>query len=312
MNKNQKTAIVGAGICGIYLAWKLSEKGFKVTLFEKNKKIGKQACSGLFSQRILDFIPGSQNLIQNQIEYALLHFPKKTVKLRFSKKFFVMRHDELDRLVLPLAEKAGAEIILNKKIDSFPKGFDRIIGCDGAVSGIRKLLKLKNPWFRLGIQGFIVKKDSSNFVETWPTKQGFLWKIPRGEEIEYGIIEKMNRARVIFDKFLKQRNIHLEKINSALVPQGFIVPSDPAVTLCGDAAGLTKPWSGGGVVWGLMAADILLKSFPDFLKYRKELKKFFLPRIIFSKIGTKLVYLSGFKIPWFLPKNIKIENDFLF
>jgi len=37
-----KVAIVGAGICGLYLAWKLSEKGYSVTVFEKKEKIGKK------------------------------------------------------------------------------------------------------------------------------------------------------------------------------------------------------------------------------------------------------------------------------
>ena len=59
-----KVAIIGAGICGLYLALKLSESGSEVTVFEKKEKIGKEVCSGLVSERILDFIPESQKLIQ--------------------------------------------------------------------------------------------------------------------------------------------------------------------------------------------------------------------------------------------------------
>ena len=309
--KDQKTAIVGGGICGLYLAWKLSEKGVDTTVFEKNREIGKQACSGLFSERILDFIPQSEQLVQNKIEYALLHFPKKTIRIEFSKKFLVMEHCELDRLVASLAEESGAKIVLDRKISSISEGFDRIIGCDGAVSQIREYLGLKDPRFRLGIQGFISERDGSNFVDVWPTRSGFVWKIPRGEEIEYGVIEKRDTAKEILDKFLKKRSIHLERINSAIIPQGLIVSSDNKITLCGDSAGLTKPWSGGGVIWSLIAADILLREFPNFLEYKKELKKFFLPRIVFSKIVTKLAYFLGFNVCVFLPKNVKIESDFL-
>ena len=67
MEKNQsklKVAIIGAGIIGLYLGWKLSEKGHQVTIFEKRGKIGKEACSGLFSERLLQFIPESQKLVQ--------------------------------------------------------------------------------------------------------------------------------------------------------------------------------------------------------------------------------------------------------
>jgi len=113
------------------------------------------------------------------------------------------------------------------------------------------------------------------------------------------------------DNFLEGKNIQLESLNSALIPQGLIIPENSKITLCGDSVGLTKPWSGGGVIWSLIAADILLKNFPDFLKYQKEIKKFFLPKIIFSKMAKNLVYFFGFRSPWIFPKEIKIEGDFL-
>jgi len=316
-----RVAIIGAGITGLYLAWKLSERGCEVTVFEKREKIGKEVCSGLVSEKILDFIPESQKLIQNQIESVLIHFPRRTLKIRFSKNFFVMSHFELDNLVADLAQRAGAKILLKydvtrKEFLTFQGGFDRIIGCDGALSQVRKILRLKDPEFYLGIRGFILNPPpkfggGANFVETWPTNNGFIWKIPRGKEVEYGIMEKPGNTKKIFENFLKEKNLNLEKINSGVIPQGLIIPKNQKITLCGDAMGLTKPWSGGGVIWSLIAADILLKNFPDFLKYQKEIKKFFLPKIIFSKMAKNLVYFFGFNFPWIFPEKIKIEGDFL-
>ena len=306
-----KIVIIGAGITGLYLAWKLAEKGEEVTVFEKKDIIGKQVCSGLISERILYFIPESKKLIQNQVDSCLIHFPKRTLKIHFSKKFFVMNHFELDNLAAKFAKEAGAKIILNNTINSLPTEFNCIIGCDGAMSQVRKNLLLPDPEFKLAIQGFISGSDNSNFVETWPTKSGFLWKISRVKQTEYGIIEDPKEVRKIFNKFITEKKLHLERINSAVVSQGLVIPFNSKVTLCGEAAGLTKPWSGGGVIWSLMGAEILLKNFPDFLKYKKELKKFFLPNIIFSKIAKKMVYFLGFKFPWVLPKNYHIEGDFL-
>jgi flavin-dependent dehydrogenase len=309
-----KTAIVGAGINGLYLAWQLSKKGHEAVVFEKRERIGKEACSGLFSQRILEFIPQSKELIQNQIDSVLIHFPRRTLKIIFSKRFFAMSHFELDNLVADLAEKSGAEIKLNHAItdvSALKEDFERIIGCDGPNSIIRKSLELKELDVRLAIQGFLAEKDDSDFVETWPISQGFIWRIPRGKEIEYGVIGDSKEAKSVFDEFLERNNLHLERITSAIVPKGFLFSSEKQMTLCGDAAGLCKPWSGGGVVWGLIAADLLLKNFPDFLKYIKAMKIFFVPRIIFSRIAVRIVYFFGFHFPWILPKRIKIESDFL-
>ncbi len=317
-----KVAIVGGGICGLYLSWKLAERGAKVTVFEKNKKIGKEACSGLFSQRILNFIPQSHDLIQKRIKYAFIHFPKRTVRISFSKEFFVMKHDELDRMVALLAEEAGVKIVLNEKIDALPEGFDKIIGCDGAISKVRKLLNLKDLDCRLGIQGIALRGNSLSseekksyrdidFVDAWPTKSGFFWKIPREKDIEYGIIEKQQKAKGLFDKFIKERDLHLTEIKAALISEGLATPADRDIALCGDAAGLTKPWTGGGVIWALTAADILLAEYPSFLEYKKELEKFFSFKIMLSKLATKVVYFIGFKLPFLLPKSAKIESDFL-
>lgn len=302
-SKFKKVAIIGAGIIGLYLAWKLSEKGHKVFVFEKRDKIGKEVCSGLFSNRILDFIPQSKSLIENEITSALIHFPKKTVEVGFVRKFYVMSHAELDKLAAELAKNSGAKIELSRTflaIERSVDSFDIVIGCDGANSEVRKYLGLPEPKFRLGMQRFAAERDASSYVETWAVPGGFKWRIPRGENTEYGAMVplKSNKDFGGYNKF-------------ALIPQGLIIPKDKKVTLCGDAAGLTKPWSGGGVIWGLKAADLLLQNFPDVVQYRQAARHFFLPQIVLSKLAAKLVYFLGFHLPWLLPKKIKMEGDYL-
>jgi hypothetical protein len=53
----------------------LAKKGFNVTIFEKKDKIGKEACSGLFSERIINFIPESEKLIKKYNRVCPDKFP---------------------------------------------------------------------------------------------------------------------------------------------------------------------------------------------------------------------------------------------
>lgn len=311
-NKKNKTAIIGGGISGLYLAWKLSEKGYRVTLFEREKEAGvKKACSGLFSERILDFIPQSKGLIENRINSVNIFFPRKKTTVKFSKQFFVMDHSELDKIVCGLAKKAGAELIFDRNINSIPKGFDKIIGCDGANSFVRKHLNLSESELKLGILGFKEERIKADYVDVWPVKKGFIWKIPRKKRVEYGILSDPKTAKEELESFLEENNISLKEKEARLVPHSFIIPSNKKITLCGDAAGMTKPWSGGGVVWGLTACNILLKNFPHFRKYKREAQRFFLPKLAFSKTATRLVYFLGFNMPKLLPSKNKMESDFL-
>lgn len=306
-----KIAIIGAGSCGLYLASKLAKKA-EVAVFEKKDKVGDKACSGLYSARLLDFVPSASQLAENEIKFAKIHFPKKTLTINFLKKFLVIDRDKLDKNLFELAVNNGAEVIFNKNIDEIPAGFDKIIGCDGADSYVRKFLKAKNPSYRMGIQGFVKNSGlKEDFVETWPCKNGFIWRIPRKNDIEYGIIANLSDAYKLFCDFAKKNNLNISQVKAKMIPLGFSLPKNEKITLCGDAIGLTKPWSGGGVVWGMIAANILADNFENFKKYRIKTKRFFLTKIIFYKFLVKVVYFLGFNFPFLLPSNISMESDFI-
>lgn len=312
-NPKFRVAIFGAGVIGLYLAWRLTLNGQKVTVFEKKDKIGGKACSSLISERIKNFILVDQSLIENKINSLLIHFPKKTIILKLKPGHLVINRQKLSQFLFNLAKKSGAEILFSQKIKEIPKNFDKIIGCDGALSKIREFLLLPKPSFRLGLQFFLKTKNSSDFVETWPINNGFFWKIPRGFQVEYGAIGSLNSIREEFEKFCQSQNLNFDKkeLKSALIPQGLILPKNENITLCGDALGLTKPWSGGGIIWGLTAADILVKNFPNFQRYHREVRRFFGPQIFLGKLANSLVHFFGDKVPFLLPKKITYDNDFL-
>jgi flavin-dependent dehydrogenase len=168
------------------------------------------------------------------------------------------------------------------------------------------------PSFRLGVQLF--KKEISDEVEIWPLRNGFCWKIPKGEYLEYGALGNKDSLKKDFENFCLSQGISFDwkEVKSALVPQGLVFSEDKNVALCGDALGLTKPWSGGGIIWGFKAADILLDSFPDFKEYRKRVSGFFKIKIIKGKLISNITHFIGNNFSFLLPKEILRDNDFPF
>ncbi len=307
-----KVAIVGCGINGAYLAWKLQKRGHDVTVYEKKSKIGKEVCSGLISERLWWYIPRDDRLVKNKINYCNIHFPKKVIRLKFKQQFNVVDRAELDNYAASLAREAGAKILLNSPVSKIPEGFDRVIGADGALSTIRHEAGIPEPKYKLGLIVSTDEKDKSDCVDVYPTSTGFCWRIPRGDFVEYGILAKPEEAKEEFKKFCEERKIGFENPKAALVPSGLNLSRDARVTLSGDAAGVTKPWSGGGIIWGLVGADILLKHFPNFIKYGEEMEEYFTPKMKKSERLTKIVYFLGNKMPYLLPKIKEIDSDFIF
>jgi len=316
-----KVAIVGAGTIGLYLAWKLSQAGHKVIVFEKNSKILAKPCSGLISERLKNYLSLDNSLIEARIKSCLIHFPKKTTTLNLKPIHYLINSQKLNEKLARLAESSGAEILFNHLVDEIPQGFDKVIGSDGALSKIRKKLGLPQPSFRLGLQIFIPQQPAAEEleqVEVWPIQNGFFWRIPRTNGTEYGLIDSPETALSNFKKLLFHYRSYdlgklgkvLEERKTALIPSSLVLPKNKNITLSGDAAGLTKPWSGGGVIWGLRAAEILIKNFPDFEKYHQEIKKFFGPKILKGKFSTHLTYFLGNHFPYVLPSKISRDNDF--
>ncbi len=326
-----KVAIVGAGIIGTYLAWRLAKKGLEVSVFEQKSEIGGKVCSGLISRRLWHFFPENRNLVENEIKSANVHFPKKDIEIKFSPHMLVIDRKGLEEYAAELAKESGVKLFLGMKVAMVlhVKGkklqivlernnkkafleFDYVIGCDGAHSVVRKSLRLREPKMRLGILclGKAKKNQVQDAVEVFPSKNGFNWIIPRNSgKAEYGTLEKSAEAKRIFEQFCKKQKIKPEKILAAPVPEGLVLSNHNRIALCGDAAGLTKSWSGGGVIWGLTAAHMLARDFPNMKKYDSYMKKVFAPRMFFSRIETRIAVWLGFNAPGLLPKKIRIDSD---
>ena len=311
----KKTLIVGAGPIGLFLALKLQQKGWEVEVVEKEKRLPQKACSGLITSRLFYFLPEAKEIVQSSFNFLLIHFPQKTIKLSLNPSLYRFERSQLEELLFGLIRKAKVKITFGKKIEKNPKGYFRVIFCDGANSIARKNY-LRSSNNRVGIQYFIEEKNNIFDIEVWPfigKQKGFIWQIPFQNGIEYGIIGSPQDSFKILYNFLKKKGIkpQIQNFRSALIPNQIFIPKSAYVTTCGDAAGFTTPTSGGGIIWGMKAVEFLVNAFPDFSRYRKEALQFFLPKFYLGRIGKEIAYYFGFNkfLSIFLPSRITFDTN---
>jgi geranylgeranyl reductase family protein len=277
--------VVGAGPAGSRFARRATEQGHDVLAFEQGE-VGKPlACSGHVSTDIWSFVPDDAKgrLKQNEILGARFHTGGPGSEAhRFHKQTpvsNVIDRVELDRTLAETAREAGAEIReghtvvdLDERRDHVevrvrgPDGTEThrgrmVVGCDGPKSRVRRSVGLPEPDELLhGVLGFHDEPDHEDFVDVHLTvPRFFAWRIPRGDAgVEYGLATPPNDdVSERFEQFVSGYGVETTRRCSGLIPIG---PPEQTHTgrvfLLGDAAGQNKPFTGGGILYGMTAADI--------------------------------------------------------
>jgi flavin-dependent dehydrogenase len=184
----------------------------------------------------------------------------------------------LDRELADLAAQAGADLReshtvvgLQERRDyvevevSGPDGVEThrgrmVAGCDGPRSRVRQEVGLPDPEELLhGVLGFSDAPDYDDFVDVHLTvPRFFAWRIPRGEAgVEYGLAAAPGEnVSERFEQLTEEYGVETDRRCSGLIPIG---PPECVhsgrVFLLGDAAGQNKPFTGGGILYGMTAAD---------------------------------------------------------
>ena len=281
--------IVGAGPIGLYTAKLCEEKGIKALVLEEDEAIGKpDHCSGLISTNLNDFVKIDKSWIDHKVNGAVIYSGGKNKSGISLKKpttaAYVINREMFDH---HLSRGLKSKIIMKSKVFSvkinndfaevFTDGTEGstshraklVIGCDGVNSIVAKQLGSRPNEFVKGIILLTKEKNTDDFVEMWfdknSTKDGFLWKIPRGKTTEYGMMSSdANFAEL--EKYFKIKPSVILKRKASMIPIGPRKTYFNRAILIGDAAAQVKPWSGGGVVYGLTCAKIAVDVIKDALQ----------------------------------------------
>jgi geranylgeranyl reductase family protein len=285
--------VVGAGPAGSRFARSAAERGWDVLVLESGEIGRPLACSGHVSLDIWEFVPDSkrESLLENEIHGARFHLGGAGSRAYpFYKDETVSNAIDrvgLDRTLAECAREAGAEIRTGHTVTTVEEFADRVevratgpdgvetvdarlvCGADGPRSKVRSAVGLPEPNELLhGVLGFSDEIDDDDFVDVHLTiPRFFAWRIPRQDAgVEYGLaVAPGDDAPARFETLVSEYGVDIERRCSGAIPIG---PPDRTVGkrsfLVGDAAGQTKPFTGGGILYGMRAADIAAREIdPD-------------------------------------------------
>ncbi len=291
--------VVGAGPAGSRTAELIAKNGFKVAILEEHPEVGKPVqCSGLVSHRIFELSGASDNVIMNVTKKARFYSPNgKFIELKSKKPVYVIDRERFDKELSVKAADAGVEIKRFSKFENYKITKDTIkiktsediieskilIGADGPHSTVAEMSRLTLPKnILVGVQSTIKSEFETDTVELWfgseTSPDFFAWVVPENEKWARVGSASSKNALNYFKNFLRIRfNQELEHKNSlaGVIRYGLIESSaSNRVMLVGDAASHVKPFSGGGIVYGLICADIASVACKKALKENDYSKKF--------------------------------------
>ncbi|HIE17773.1 MAG TPA: hypothetical protein EYP71_06210 [Dehalococcoidia bacterium] len=104
------TIIVGAGVVGSYLAWRLSWLGYQVLVLERKATVGQNVCcTGIVSRQCLDLLASEDSLILREASSAEFLAPsgKRLQLSRNDEVAYIIDRPALDMMLARRAQSSG-------------------------------------------------------------------------------------------------------------------------------------------------------------------------------------------------------------
>jgi len=278
-----EAVVVGAGPAGLIAAQEIASRGYDVKVFEEHPEVGvPNHCAGLVSVeglRRLGVEP-SADFVQHEIVGGKVYSPSGVpVEVRCGRtRAYAVERSALDAYLANKAEESGADVITNARAEGLLTSGGRVEGVrgagfeasspivvDGEGAGRRLLRQLTTPCLEEPLMGLNVEMEAEvepNMVEVWLGGRYapglFAWVIPLGDGRARCGLACHGGATERLGAFLKRR---FGPVECPPPHGGMVLTGGPlqrtsfdGLLLVGDAAGHTKPTTGGGFVLGGLCA----------------------------------------------------------
>lgn len=292
-------AVIGGGPAGLRTARLLAQEGLGVAVFEEHREIGVPVhCTGVVAAEAFEQFDLSRESLLNPLDTARFISPSglEIAHTTTSTEAVVIDRGVLDATMARQAAAAGAELHTNSRVrgleptasgvqvrlDAGPPIAARaaVLAC-GAHYRLQRALGMGLPAVTLNSAQIEVPATRSGDVEVYfgnaIAPSGFAWVVPvrrpAGPRVRIGLMGWGDTATA-FQRFLARVAPSWGvSLGEAPEPRRRLLPLSavprtygPRVLAVGDAAGLVKPTTGGGIYYSLVSASLAAETLASAVK----------------------------------------------
>lgn len=281
--------IVGAGPSGSYLSYLLARKGYEVLNLEEHPEVGRPAdCTGVVTGRVFQYVKSKS--IANRVSGANIFFPNADpMHIQKSDETIVIYRDSFDKDVSSMAIDGGADVRLNSKVSQAKVSDEHaevtfrengklkseqakvVVGADGANSVVRKDIYGEKPrrivtTYQVDSAYKMEDQDSVSVYLGSKTSKGFFaWAVPTGNISRIGTGTIGSGARSYYEALSEYFPMErVVGVNGAPIPISYLRKTyGKRSLLVGDAGGIVKPLTGGGIYTGIVSAKHAFRAIDE-------------------------------------------------
>ena len=358
--------IIGGGPSGARAAYELSKTTKNIALIDYRESLGDKLCTGIIGIECVEKYGIDKNVIFSEGSSADITNPeKKTFHLESKNpKAYIIDRVKYIQNIIQKAKDNNTEILYKSRVIDFDFTKNHV-KITYKSDGIKKEILSKSIILASGLENKLINKLNINSIKNenilngsqlkMPTNnsslikntkvflgskfgfQGFGWIVPTKEnEILIGVLTK-DKSRKILIQFISEikNKFKLENIIEKNI-KTWGIPIHPLkktyaerILVVGDAAGLVKPVTGGGIYYSQISGELAAKTIQKgivnndfsenlFSEYQKNwesligteiLKGNKLRNILFGFEDKKLNHLTKFTFSNSIISNILISKS---